>query len=167
LDELIEKLDALPGRVGERSVHPLKYSGLARRLEDERITRDTLDGLPERIRGLYGPVFSMWRSEREWMDFVRTEDETPEKIWLSLDLNDSDIDRVESMSCDEIVAYLEERTRAAYAAIPSPVELCERYGDPSNTRIYMFQEDMERKWLDLHLKKDPVVFDRELTHLRP
>lgn len=165
LNELIEKLDALPGRVGERSVLPLFYRGPAKRLEDERITDETLDGLPERVRRLYPPDWKNWRSEREWIDFVCREDETPEIVTLDLELTDSNIGRIESMSCDEIMAGLENRTRAAYAAIPSRAELSERYGDPDNRCIYVFRRDVERKWLDLHLADHPTVFERELTHL--
>jgi hypothetical protein len=167
LDELIERLDALPGHVEDRCVYPLFYCGRARRMEDERITRETLNALPERIRRLYRSDWENWRSEGEWMDFVGREGKTPDKVRLSLELTEENIDRVESMSCDDIVAELEKKTRKAYAAIPSRAELCETYGNPSNTRIYMFQNDIERKWLDLHLAKNPTVFDRELTHLRP
>jgi hypothetical protein len=167
LDELIEKLDALPGLVGDRVIYPLFYCGRARRLEGERITREMLDTLPERIRRLYRSDWKNWRAEQEWIEYVATEGEIPEKVRLNLELDDSNIDQVEAMSCDEILAELESRTRAAYAVIPSRVELAETYGDPSNTHIYMFRWDMERKWLDRHLAKNPALFDRELTHLRP
>jgi hypothetical protein len=167
LDGLIERLDALSGQVEDRCVYPLFYCGRARRMEDERITRETLDTLPEKIRRLYRSDWENWRSEEEWVESVRREDEASEEVTLSLELTEENIDRVESMSCDDIVAELEEKTHQAYAAIPSRAELCEKYGDPSNTRIYMFRNDIERKWLDLHLAKKPVIFDRELTHLRP
>ena len=168
LDELIEKLDALPGRLADRCIFPLFYLGHARRMEDERVTRETLDGLQEHIRGLYRSDWKKWRSEREWIDFVRTEDKTPDVVPLPLQLNDSNIDSIESMSCDEIIAELERKTREAYAAIPSRAELCGRYGDPFYTRIYMFKEEVERKWLDLHLAKNPTVLDREsMFYLRP
>jgi len=166
LGELIRKLDALPGRVTDRCIYPLFYCGKARRMEDERVTRETFDTLPEHIRKLYRSDWPNWRSEREWIDVVRAEDQIPEKVTLDLELTDSNVDRIESMSCDEIVADLESRTRTAYASIPSRSELCERHGDPSNTRVYMFRSDIERKWLDLHLLKNPVEFDRELTHLK-
>ncbi len=117
MDELIKKLDALPGHVDDRCVYPLFYSGLARRLEDERVTRETFDGLPERIRKLYRSDWKNWRSEQEWIDIVRREDETPEQVTLDLELTDSNMDRVESMSCDEIVAELESATRSTQAAI--------------------------------------------------
>ncbi len=147
-------------------VFPLFYSGLSRRLEDERVTRETLDTLPERIRAL--PVgLEKLALRTGGIDFVRRSDETPEQVTLNLELTDSNIDRVESMSCDEIVAGLESRTRAAYAVIPSRAELCERYGDSSNARIYMFLSDVERKWLDLYLAKNPAVFEGTLTHLKP
>jgi hypothetical protein len=174
LDELIEGLEALPGRARARYAHPFFYWGRAKRLEHERVTRETLDALPEHIKGLYqsdeSPThlnWKSWRSEGQWIDLVDTEEDAPEKVTLNLKLTEENIDRVESMSCDEIMAGLKGRTAAAYAVIPSRAELAKRYGDPSNTRIYMFKCDMETKWLDLHLAKNSVVFDRELTHLRP
>jgi hypothetical protein len=167
LDELIEKLDELLGPPASRCIYPLFYCGMARRMEDERVTRETLDGLPERIRKLYRQFDRKnWRSEQEWIDSLGAEEATPQKVTLNLELSDSNIGTIESTSCEAIAADLEMRTRAAYSVIPSPAELCERCGDRSNRRIYMFRHDMERKWLDLYLEKDPLEFERELTHLR-
>ena len=166
VDELLDKLDALPGEVVEREAYLLFYSGFARRLENERITEDMLDSQPEHIRRLYRSDWKKWRSERSWVEVVREEDEnTPEKVPLRLILTDSNIDRIESMSCEAILAELENRTREAYAAIPSRHELCERYGDASNTKVYMFLDNIESKWLDAFLKHSPVQFERQLLHI--
>jgi hypothetical protein len=165
LDGLLEKLDELPGKVIVREAYPLFYSGKAVKLEKERITEETLNSLPEHIKKLYRSDWKNWQSERQWIKTVMGEAETPEKLSVSLILNESNIDRYESMSCEAILAELESRTRDAYSAIPGRRELCEQCGDASNTRIYMFRHDIERKWLDTFLRKTPVEFEREMTHL--
>ena len=33
---------------------------------------------------------------------------------------------------------------------PALDELCSRYGDPTNRKIYMMSRDVEGRWLDLH-----------------
>ena len=38
----------------------------------------------------------------------------------------------------------------SYRAIPTLDELCERYGDPENRRVYMMSRDVEGRWLHLH-----------------
>lgn len=35
-------------------------------------------------------------------------------------------------------------------AIPALDELCGRYGDPDNRRVYQMSRDAEGRWLDLH-----------------
>jgi hypothetical protein len=34
--------------------------------------------------------------------------------------------------------------------IPALDELCSRYGDPTNRRIYIMSRDVEGRWLDMH-----------------
>jgi hypothetical protein len=69
------------------------------------------------------------------------------------------------MSCEAIVAELEQRVRGAYAAMPTQRELFEACGDPDSTLLYKDQRELERKWLDEYLEKDPIQFDREITML--
>lgn len=165
LDELIDRLDSLPGHPKKRYLCPLFYMGSATRLENERVTREMLESLPRRIMSLYGSDIRKWRSEPEWMRCVREEDEGPQKVMLRLEPDENNIDTIERMSCDEILADLKTRTRQAYNAIPGRRELCEMAGDPTNTRIYVIRNDIERKWLDHYLESDPTPFDRILTHL--
>jgi hypothetical protein len=165
IEDLLVKLEALPGKVIGRDAYLLFYSGHAKHLENDRITEDILDSQPEYIKKLYRGDWKNWRSERKWMEVVSQEEDgnTPAKISLSLILTESNIDRIESMSCEAIFADLEDRTRKAYACIPSRRELCEQYGDASNTKVYMFRNDVEKKWMDAFLEHNPVQFERELT----
>jgi hypothetical protein len=166
LDELLKRLDDLPGSVVERCAYLWFYNGFSVRLERERITEETFNNLPEHIAMLLRKDWRKWRSEARWMEAVRQEEaETPQKVSLKLIVTESNIDQVELMSCEEILAELRRRTQEAYAAIPSRRELCERWGDPSNRNMYMFQEHAERKWLDAYLQSSPIQFERHLTHL--
>lgn len=165
LDGLLDKLEAIPAKIRHRYLSPFFYMGFAKQFEGERITEKVLDRLPERLMRLYRANKSNWRSERSWMEAVRTEEEAPEEVMLRLEPDEFNIDRLEALSCEEITADLERQTRAAYRAIPSRRELCEQAGDPDNIRIYALRNDIERKWLDRYLDEHPVRFNRLLTHL--
>jgi hypothetical protein len=75
------------------------------------------------------------------------------RLVLKLDVDESNIDRLETMSCEETFAQREFEYQESYRAIPAPDELCERYGDPENRRIYMMSRDVEGRWLDLHQRE--------------
>jgi hypothetical protein len=162
IDQLLDTLDELPGKVREREIYPLFYSGLARQWEKFRVTDEEIDKLPPRIKSLLRSDYCNWRTECEWVDAVRAEDNIPDKISLKLLLNDDNIDAVETASCQQVYGDLERRTLVAYAAIPSRAELCERFGDYSNRAVYMFRNDIETKWLDKYLRSNPVTLEREL-----
>jgi hypothetical protein len=165
LGTLIDKLDTLPGKVKSREIYPLFYTGRAGRLEDERVTKDDLEHLPERVTKFFANRKN-WHSEQEWMDIIRKEQEPPLiKILMQLYLDDTNIDRIESMSCEAILEDWERRTRAAYNMLPAPRELCEESGDAANTRLYQNRPDIERLWLNRYLKKHPLLFERQLTYL--
>jgi hypothetical protein len=46
-DRLLDIMERIPGEVRNRFVTPFFYAGLARRYEDERLTEDERDNLPE------------------------------------------------------------------------------------------------------------------------
>jgi hypothetical protein len=66
-DRLLDLLDAIPGELCSRTAGPFFYAGLATRYEDERLTEDDRDRLPERINVLRPKRFDTWLSEREWI----------------------------------------------------------------------------------------------------
>jgi hypothetical protein len=66
-DRLLDILEAIPGEVTHRSVSPFFYAELARRYEEECITEEIRDTLPERINRLPPRKFNTWLSEREWI----------------------------------------------------------------------------------------------------
>jgi hypothetical protein len=149
-DRLLDILDGIPGEIRSRVVSPFFYAGLAHRYEDERITEDIRDNLPERISRLRPARFDQWLSEREWIPIMLETASHPRKLLLKLDVDETNIDRLENASCEEIFAEREREYQESYQRIPELDELCARYGDPANRRIYMMSRDVEGRWIDLH-----------------
>ena len=146
-------LDTIPGTLHGRSASPFFYAWLATRYEDERLTEEDRENLPERINELRSGKFGTWLSEREWISVMLETATQPRRLVLKLDVDESNIDRLETMSCAETFAQRELEYQASYRAIPALDELCERYGDPENRRIYMMSRDVEGRWLDLHQRE--------------
>ena len=165
MDELLDTLDTLEIHIKDRAAYPFFYSGLAKHYENERVTMEILDSQSDRIKGIYRNDKDKWKSERDWIEFSRTNNGSQyESGTVSLILTDKNIDRIESMSCEEILDDLTKRTNTAYNSVPSREELAAKYSDSSNEKIYMFMWDMECLWLDRYLKENPTQFERELTH---
>lgn len=80
----------------------------------------------------------------------------PRKMIMKLDVNEDNIDQLESLPCEVIFAERERVYREDYARIPSLAELCERYGDPDSRSIYMLSRDLEQKWMDLHIRETGI-----------
>lgn len=152
-DRLLDILDALPGDLHGRSASPFFYAGLASRYEDERLTEDDRDALPERINELRAGKFGNWLSEREWLPLMLETADKPRRLQLKLDVDETNIDYLERASCEEIFVTREGEYQQSYAATPGLEELAGRYGDPGNRRIYMMSRDVEGRWLDLHRRE--------------
>ena len=152
-NRLLDILDALPGELQSRSASPFFYAGLASRYEDERLTEDDRDNLPDRINRLRAGKFGDWRSEREWIPTMLDTANQPRRLQLKLDVDEANIDALERASCEEIFVTREREYQESYRAIPALDELCARYGDPGNRRVYQMSRDVEGKWLDLHSRE--------------
>jgi hypothetical protein len=155
-DRLLDILDGLPGEVTHRSASPFFYAGLAARYEDERITEDLRDNLPERINRLRPRKFDHWLSEREWIPIMLETSSQPRKLLLKIDVDETNIERLENASCEEIFAEREREYQESYRRFPSLDELCSRYGDPTNRRVYMMSRDVEGRWMDMHERETGV-----------
>ena len=149
-DHLLDMLDALPGDLFSRGASPFFYAGLASRYEDERLTEDDRDNLPERINELRPGKFGNWLSEREWLPLMLETADKPRRLQLKIDVDETTIDYLESAPCAEIFAKRERDYQESYRPIPALNELAARYGDPENRRVYMMSRDVEGRWLDLH-----------------
>lgn len=166
LNALIEELDAIGAKVRYRRIFPFAYVGLAARHEDDRIDEAIRDALPD-LLGAAAPDTSTWHSEREWIDLIYCdpEDSVLSPVTFHLEVSDANIDQLESTPWDDIMADLETRTRAVYAAIPPIGELCSVYGDAANARIYASRIEMDRMWLARHLAATGTPLDLTLTQL--
>jgi hypothetical protein len=69
---------------------------------------------------------------------------------LKLDVDETNIDYLESASREEIFVERERQYRESYRRIPALDELCARYGDWTNRKIYVLSRDVEGRWMDLH-----------------
>jgi hypothetical protein len=155
-DRLLDILDGIPGEVRNRYVTLFFYAGLAPRYENERITEEIRDALPERIGRLRQGKFVDWRSEREWIPLMMEAADKPRRLILKLDVHEGNIDALEKSSCEEIFAARERLYQESYRPIPSPAELCARYGDPESRKVYMMSRDVEGRWLDLHARETGI-----------
>jgi hypothetical protein len=115
---LLDVLDGIPGDVRHRSAGLFFFAGLAHRYEDERITEDIRDALPDRINRLRGGRFQDWRSEREWIPIMRETADKPRKLILKLDVNEANIDRLEKSSCRRFSPRGNASTRTAIVPFP-------------------------------------------------
>lgn len=155
-DRLLDIMEGIPGEVRNRIVTPFFYAGLARRYEDERLTEEVRDSLPERITQLRRGRFQEWRSEREWIPLLMETATSPRKIAMKLDVHEGNIDQLESASCEEIFAERERTYREDYGRMPSLEELCACYGDRNGRKIYMLPRDLEQKWMDRHAQETGI-----------
>jgi hypothetical protein len=164
LDEAIRLLDDV-GEPVERYCMPFYYRGTALRYESERISRKDLEQLPVSVLGLMDLDDDRWRSESAWVKAVRDMSDEPEPVTLNLELDAKNIDELEQSSCDEIIERISARTQAAYDQLPSRQELVDNWSDASNDDIYPYRNDIERLWLDRYLRRNPITFERHITHL--
>jgi hypothetical protein len=156
-DRLLDVMEGIPGEIESRIVTPFFYAGLARRYEDERITEEIRDAMPERILSLRRGRFKEWRSEREWIPLLMETAGQPRKLAMKLDVHEGNIDWLENASCAEIFAAQERVYRAGYQRLPSFEELCARYGDREGRKVYMLPRDLEQKWMDMRARDTGVT----------
>jgi hypothetical protein len=155
-DRLLDTMESIPGEVRNRFVTPFFYAGLARRYEDERMTEDQRDNLPDRVAKLRRGRFHEWWSEREWIPVMMETAHEARKTAMKLDVNEGNIDELERMSCEDIFAAREQIYRDDYRRMPGLDELCARYGDKTNRLVYMLNRDLEHKWMDMHERETGI-----------
>lgn len=164
LTNLMDKLDPIPN-LDYRWITLLAYGGWAKNMEDERITKDDFKKLPDRILR-YVRTASALKTEGEWIESLRKGYEIPSVTFLNhhvrrqyetvlhLLISESNIDELESKSCNEIINGLKEKQDQLFASIPDLDELREKYGAHGNTCMYGLKE-LEHKWIIHFLKDNP------------
>jgi hypothetical protein len=81
----------------------------------------------------------------------------PRALLLKVDVDESNIEYLERVSCAEIFATRQREYQESYRATPALDGLCTRYGDVTNRRIYMMSRDVEGRWLDLHQRETGAI----------
>ncbi|WP_026595648.1 hypothetical protein [Methyloferula stellata] len=165
LADLIDKLDEIPVKA-LRYLSTFVYQGLATRLEEERITEAMRDQLPACLGEISMRAGTQWLSEREWIGEYKDkiDADKPRKLRLDLEITDANIDQLEHMSCEEIVAGLTSKTAKTYAMFPSRSKLLKECADRSNRLIYASLRELEHKWFDRYLIKNPSHLAKDVGH---
>ena len=164
LEPLLDELDATGG-VNDRHAFVLFYNGSGKYFEHERPTLEQLQRQSPRVMDLYRGALNNWKTESDWVAAVLDNPDIRSRRWMTLRLTDKNIDQLEKMSCEEIVADLSEQTRRAYEAIPRPEELAEKYSNKTSQKVYMSSWDVEGLWLDRFQAQNPeAVFNRQLIY---
>ena len=135
LPELMQTLESIPG-IGRIYCFPTGHWGRGNLLEPYRITPEDVERLPESVRSRLN--LRRYKTEAEWLAGGPLPEYTKRALFVSL--REDNIDLLESMTCDGIVAYVEGLDDAYYRAIPTVNELAAMYGDPGNLRLYMLRD---------------------------
>ena len=152
-DRLLDLLDTIPGELLGRTASQFFYAGLATRYEDERLTEEDRDTLPERINELRSGKFGTWLSEREWIPVTLETASRPRRLvpnWMStratLIASKPCPVRKPSPSASLSIrrAIVQSRLWTSCAGVMV---------NPQNRRIYMMSRDVEGRWLDLHQRE--------------
>jgi hypothetical protein len=148
-DRLLDILDGIPGEIRSRVASPFFYAGLANRYEDQRITEDIRDNLPERINRIRPAGFDQWLSEREWIPIMLETASQPRKLLLKLDVDETNMIDWRTPLARKFLPSGSANTRSRTKEYPRSMSSA-RYGDPANRSIYMMSRDVEGRWIDLH-----------------
>jgi hypothetical protein len=159
MDQLLDVLETIPGQSRDRYAVPFFYAGTAARYERERIDESDRDHLPARVKHLRLWHFDTWRSEREWLPRVKEAAHVPKNAMLHLDVDESNIELLESLTCEAIFDLAKKKFLADWASIPDIEQLCDQYGDPTGLQIYSSAEELETKLIDLYRREN-----RETVH---
>jgi hypothetical protein len=153
MDRLLDVLEAIPGEIRDRYVVPFFYAGTATKYEEQRIDENDRDNLSRRVKALRLWRFETWLSEREWLSRLKESAETLKDASLFLHVDETNIDRLEALACEEIVAEAQRDFLADWTVVPDAEELCERHGDPNGRKIYSSADEVEARLLDIHRRR--------------
>ena len=130
------------------------HRGRGALLESIRLTRASLEALPENVRARAS--LSNYKTEAEWL---RLGFPIPERRQLRLVLTEENMSHWERLSPAQIVDELEALDDACRAALPPIEDLARLYGDPLNERLYQAR-DLRWKWQSRWLRENnAAVYD--------
>ena len=148
IDDLRELMELEFGGEAKYYVRTFNYMGSSKAFEDERITEETRELMPNWAKSGLKDRFTQWRSEREWVEFIMQAPEQVERVDLNLEINEANIDRLEGMSARAVFEELESKALRTYDTMPSLKDLCVQFGNSTNIRIYENKMCVDALWQD-------------------
>ncbi len=162
LDQMIE-LRQIPeiAKAGKYSYFLPHSKGRGKQLQDQRITKQEFENLPQEIRGAFQKVKHM--TEAEWLASGAIP--TPEKRSLTLVLTPDNFAHYADMSAARILKELEAMDNEFTAEMPTVAGLAVRYGRPDNLQLYRFR-DLLLRWRQEYIAETGnVIYDmHDETH---
>jgi len=142
------------------------YRGNGETLENLRLTKNTFDTLPEKVRNYIN--IHNYKAEAEWVTDNAFSISTSRLLTLAL--RPDNIEMIESMTCNEIMEYLIDLDETYYNAITDIYGLSKLYGDKNNDKLYR-QRDLQWKWSkqyiqDNYLSLHDVTDERNCGSIR-
>jgi hypothetical protein len=164
LESLAAALDATGQDPVPKHIRLVYYAGHGAHQEHERIDESDRAELPTFVREQLVHGLEL-HSEREWVPLVLngSEPEPFSNVLLSLRLTPDNIDRLEALSCDEIVTELEAERRAFEARMPTFKWLAANCADTDGKRIYM-KYDIFKLWRERYIQQAGIEVPRSLIN---
>ncbi|MBN1777319.1 MAG: hypothetical protein JW811_04275 [Clostridiales bacterium] len=137
--DMLEALFNILGQITDISnIHSFlpDYRGRGYLMEDSRLTEKSYALLSDQVKSTMN--IQRYQTEKDWLSDGKLPEYT--KRALVITLREDNIEMLESMTCDEIVSYVENLDKDYYRAIPPINQLAELYGNPQNTKLYRLRD---------------------------
>ncbi len=142
LDQMAELRNVPEIAAAGRYSYFLPHSkGRGRNIQDQRITKQEFEQLPEEVRASFQKVKHM--TEADWIETGDLRE--PEKRNLTLVLTPDNLPHFEQMSAAEIIDELEALDDEYIKQVPSVRELAERFGRKDSDQLYRLR-DLSLRW---------------------
>ena len=159
MEELRSTLETL--QVDRFSFFIPHSKGRGRMLQDNRLTKQEFEELPQNIKDDFSKIKYM--TEAEWLS--TSEYPVPEKRNLTLVLTPDNYPSYANMSASDIIKELEAMDDEYISKMPSIPELAKKYGRPNNQQLYRFR-DLLLRWKQEYIKDTgDIIYDmHDETH---
>lgn len=127
------------------------YRGRGYLLEDARMTEKGLHSLSTDLKRTLN--VSRYKTEKDWLDAGDFPTQTKRSLIISL--RTDNIDCLESMPCNDIIAHVEHLDDTFHQTLPDIHALAALYGDRKNTQLYRAR-DLLWKWQKRYLEENPM-----------
>ena len=162
LDQIAELHRILSGKPIQKFSYFLPHSkGRGRLMQQQRITRQEFDSLPEQIKDSFQKIKHM--TESEWLSSGKIMDS--EERSLTLVLTPENMENYRNMPVARILKEIECLDNQYLSKMPSARELADRYGDPANQQLFR-SRDLLLKWQQQYISEsgDTLYDMHDETH---